>query len=335
MHTSLNYSEANFLRESYLDSLRDLLPRRIAEAPEEVAWHHLKEAYSALTPAQQQGFAVLSMQNASENILRDMGRNLSGIARTIAPVAQVAAPLVGTMIGGPAGAMLGSGLGNLIGGAAGQGSATRRTAQGAGARGRTRAQSPAGLGQMLGQIGTGGIPQSLGSLSQILGGVLQAPSTRTSPAAPSAPPPPAAPAPNTPNPAAAQLMALLANPQLIQALLAQVLGTTGMAGAATVQQSTGEEIRIPFAELMSTLGECALRAAAESVKLGTYESEDYLTDRRGNYLVTDTNDPSERADYVMNLLDASFLLEHEDGPESSHDEVTEWFIGNGMIQNRL
>jgi hypothetical protein len=297
-------NELHGFRETYLDAMREVLPPSYRDAPDEVVAHRLRETFESLSPAQQQAFSVMSLQNTGEFSLGDIGRGLSsalggitqalpGVLRTVAPVAQIAAPLVGTLIGGPAGAMVGRTVGNLIGNAAGQPRPQRQNPQ-----------APAR------------IPQ-----------VAQAPQAPQMPATP-------AQANIVPqgNAAVAQLMALLSNPQLIQSLLANLMGTQGPQAGATVQQPSGQTTQIPFGALMSTLSECAMRAAEESVANGGYETEDYLQNHQGRYLIADSSDPGEHADYVLGLLNDNYSYPANAAQESYHDPLTEWFVAAGMIK---
>lgn len=283
-------------RQHYLDSFRNILSPEYRNIPDDALAETLLRTFEELSPEEQNAFAVLSLQNSYENFFRDLGNALPSIVRAVAPVAQIAAPVVGTLIGGPAGTAIGTAVGGLIGNFAAQG--------GAG----------------------------------------------PSPAAPPPAPPPARVAvpraalaqtqPQTPqvaaqgSPAAGQLMSLLANPQIIQALLGQLMGALGN-GSATVQRGA-HTTAIPFASLMNTISEYALRAAEESVRNGDFESATYMTDHWGRPLVNDPSDTSERADAVYKILSeqSSYAARAHDPAKDSRrntDPVTGWLLSAGMV----
>lgn len=150
------------------------------------------------------------------------------------------------------------------------------------------------------------------------------------------PPPPAQPAPNL-NPAAAQLMALLSNPQLIQSLLGQVLGSAGNS-ATTVQAGNGAQT-IPFGAMMNTLSELAQRASEEAIYTGSLESDNYLMDSIGAYTIEDPSNPMQRADAVMALLREDYQAQNysdyeaESAYQPDHeDPVAEWLVSAGLVR---
>lgn len=187
------------------------------------------------------------------------------------------------------------------------------------------------VGGMIGGPAGAMVGSGVGSLLGSLGG--GAPRAAAPAATPGAQPGrPAAPSAQA-NPAASQLMSLLANPQLIQALLGQVMGGVGN-NSALVRQA-GQPASIPFSALMNTVSELAQRAAEESAGIGEAESTDYLTDAYGNYRLNDPSDTAERADVVMQLLSAQTARQQstwrEEEPESGNDPLTEWLVSAGMI----
>jgi hypothetical protein len=136
------------------------------------------------------------------------------------------------------------------------------------------------------------------------------------------------------NPAASQLMSMIANPQFLQAILGQVLGSAGQ-GAATVTSAAGQQTAIPFGALMNSLSELAIRAAEESVRTGSYESESYLQDSYGDYTVDDPSDPAQRADAVLDLLNESYHIHSyadQEENDDAYDGLTEWFVRSGMVR---
>lgn len=188
------------------------------------------------------------------------------------------------------------------------------------------------IGGMIGQQ-VGGM---IGNLAGNLTGQKASPVKQYTPAG--SPQQLAPPAVNT-NQAASQLLGMLANPQVLQALLGQVLGNVGNGKA--IVQNNGKAAAIPFGALMNTMSELAQQAAIESISNGDEESERYLMDANGDYLVNDPSNPEERADAVMQLLEQDYHLyltntaqedENEEENDYAFDSVTEWLLNAGMIR---
>lgn len=287
---------------AYLDAARDFLSPYFQRLPDRQVAEMLLDAMEQMSPMEQDAFATLSMQYAGENFFRDLGRGISQVASKalpyIAPIAQVAAPLVGTVIGGPVGGAIGGQLAGMLGQIA---SPAQRPAQPAAPPSRPAPQA--------------------------------APPPRPSvQAAPAAPAPPA-----NLNPAATQLMSLLSNPQLIQALLGQVMGNSG---TGTARVTANNQVQtIPFGALMNTVSELAQRAAEESILTGSTESDNYLMDSPGNYSIDDPSSPEQRADAVMQLLREDYEANHVAEAADDYDEwddqadpVGEWLASAGMIR---
>lgn len=286
---------------AYLDAARDFLSPHFQRLPDRHVAGVLLDAMEQMSPMEQDAFATLSMQYAGENFFRDLGRGISQVASKalpyIAPIAQIAAPLAGTIIGGPVGGAIGNQLAGMLGQIA---APAQRPAQ------------PA------------------------------APPPR--PVVPVAPPPrpsvqaaPAAPPPANLNPAATQLMSLLSNPQLIQALMGQVMGNSG---TGTARVTANNQVQtIPFGSLMNTVSELAQRAAEESILTGSPESDNYLMDSQGNYSIDDPSSPEQRADAVMHLLREDYEAHHGveavdnyDAWGDHEDPVGEWLTSAGLIR---
>lgn len=267
-----------YLKSGYLDAARDFLSPGHDHISDQQVAGVLFDAMEQMSPMERDAFANLSLQYAGESFWKDLGKGIGRVASKalpyIAPVAKVAAPLVGTVFGGPAGGAVGAKLAGLLG----------------------RVASPQRQ-----------CPQQVSRKTAIL----------------RRPSPPPAPAPATPtNPAATQLMSLLANPQLLQALLGQVLGA---AGNSTANIAGDPRQNIPFGAMMGTLSELALQAADESVRLGVAESSDYLTDAYGNSRLAD-NSPEAQAEVVMGILREDYewrqaeAEEYEEGYGDEEDE---------------
>lgn len=132
-------------------------------------------------------------------------------------------------------------------------------------------------------------------------------------------------------------MSLLSNPQLIQALLGQVMGNSG---TGTARVTANNQVQtIPFGALMNTVSELAQRAAEESILTGSTESDNYLMDSPGNYSIDDPSSPEQRADAVMQLLREDYEANHVAEAADDYDEwddqadpVGEWLASAGMIR---
>jgi hypothetical protein len=310
-------------RKEYLDSIRSVMAPQYRGISDAQVAETLRNTLGNMSPAEQEAFAVYSLQNAQENFFSDLGRGLSGIVQgagqffnnagrqiakaapgiiqTVAPIAQAALPIVGTLIGGPAGTAIGGALGGLLGNLTGNNNTSSAQQQ---------TQSP--------------VPTLTGQAAQFA----------------TQPTQPLSPAVSNPanNPAATQMMALLNNPALIQALLGQVLGRAGN-GTPTVQ-TANQPMPIPFAALMNTVSELAERAAKESIIAGSYESESYLVNTNGQYRVSDPSSREQRADAVLELLNEDYYYRKSTSSAQAeqntdaieYDQVSEWLISAGMIK---
>ena len=259
------------------------------------------------------------MQSASPEDAEDFGSFLSDIGRAVGPIAAqvlpIAAPIVGTMIGGPAGAM----VGNMVGQYAGK-------ALGGGAAPAPRAATP---------------PQN--SAPRVV-----APPAPRPVAQPVVPPPPpvsqatpepAVAAPTATPPAAAstsalaQLIALLDSSALRQLLAGQVLGS---AGVKTVPVGP-ENVPVSFPTMMEALSVLAGSAAQTAPAYGESaeaESTAYLRDESGRFAY-DPAVPEERAAALVAHLRAG-PAESEafvgSMGEASDASVGSWLSRAGMIQ---
>lgn len=297
-----NVDDLSRMRREYLDSIRGLLAPQYRHMGDSQVAELLRNSFENMSHAEQEAFAAFSLQNAQENFFSDIGRGLSqfaraapGILRTVAPIAQTALPIVGTLVGGPAGTAIGGALGGLLGNLAGGGNS-----------GNTNQKMP--RHSPLPQTGL----QTVGQ-----------PQVPTNPSV---------------NPAAAQLMSLLNNPQLIQALLGQVLGRVGNGSASA--QTTTQQTPIPFGALMNTISELAERAAEESIQTGSYASESYLMNGVGQYRVMDPSSREQRADAVMELLNEDYYYRRSSSAvqypssqeDAGYDQVSEWLVSAGLIK---
>lgn len=138
------------------------------------------------------------------------------------------------------------------------------------------------------------------------------------------------------NQAATKLMTLLANPQLNQALLGQILGQFGNNNALI--QPQGRPQSIPFGALMNTLSEVALRAAEESIQTDNYAMD---------MMEFNTGSLENQADMVMGLLTEDYeaqlhewnnayevgeRFDEEFEEEDAFDDMTEWLLEARLIR---
>lgn len=298
--------DANGLREAYLESSRGFLADHYARrlTDDQIAGV-LRDAMESMSDMEREAFAAISLQKTIADHAEDFGsfiKSVGGIAKKALPVV---APILQT-----AAPLVGTTFGGPVGG----------------------------------MIGT--------QVGNLLGNYAGTPAPKATRNMPAAAPPAQAPgmrpalSPATPkpvvdvNPFASQLMALLSNPQLLQAVMGQTLGNVGNGNASVQLQNSVETI--PFGAMMNTLSELAQRAAEESLRTGSMESENYLTDNYGNYRIGDPSNPEERADAVMELLREDYRWrngissEEEENYIENHDKaldpLTEWLVSAGMVR---
>lgn len=261
--------------------LRQVMDPRIAALSDEQIEDLFESAFGeGVTPAEYEEF------------FGGIGRALSGAATAVGRAAQKAAPIATTAFGGALkGAASGAALGpwGALGGAVlgGTGAALQRHGP-AGAR---------GVGGLLsGVVGTAGSLAGPGGLAGGLGGLAATLGARS--------------------PAAAQLMNVLRNPAIIQALGALASGRNPAipVGAAGT--------RVPanaFAGLLSALGREA-EAESEAFATGPVGAPAYLVGESGEFVV-DPRDPDQRAGRLLQLLNEEEWADADD--EAAEDEI-EW-----------
>ncbi len=269
---------------------------------------------SQMSPEEQEGFL-----SSLGRIAKSAGRTVVKALPTVAPIA---GSLIGTAFGGPAGTAIGGAIGNMVGG-----------------------------------LATRGTPPTTG----------QAP--RRPPVPTHAPPiprriPPSTAAPQSrpqiaPNPgatslgsgAAAQLLSLIQNPQLLNSLLGQLLN----AREAVDIEVKGEAVQVPFSAFMNTLAYLAEEAALEARPTAAGSVPEYLMDAEGQYLVDPSSDQERVSILLTQLADDSAsryhrlakvrvqkpsrlsrreyeYFEEEIEDFSPYDPLTEWFLERGMIE---
>jgi hypothetical protein len=224
-----------------------------------------------------------------------------GVGGAIGNVAGQASPYVGSALQGAAsGAAAGSALGPwgmlggaLLGATGGALSKTTGTARDVG-------------GVINKGIGIAGSVTGPGGLSGLLGAT-PTPSPATAPS-PGAAPAPAPVAPGAAAPvgaaAAGQLLNLFAQPQMLQALMAMMLGPLGK------QNVQVGNTPVPVGAFSNLAGTLANRASTEAFGLPS-ESEDvpeYLT-TEGGQLRCDVADSGARADALWELLQENYAAE--------------------------
>jgi hypothetical protein len=137
-----------------------------------------------------------------------------------------------------------------------------------------------------------------------------------------APPPPPIPPSPTPNQPAAQLLALLQDPRLLQAVAALVVGDLGRREVSVDQTAASPPA---FLNLLRML---ALQAAQEAEPLYAEACDSYLRGPDGEY-VCDVVSPVERARALMEHLEsewASPVWRQEEGtPE-------DWLLDTGLAE---
>jgi hypothetical protein len=241
------------------------------EKPYEILREALEPKYRNLPPRDierilQHSFLGSVSPEDAENFLRDLGRFATQAAPVLSQVASVALPVVGTAVGtafgGPVGGALGGALGSAAGGAIGSATAPRP-------RQTQTPPSPAPVYRP--QPPRQPLQQQPAVQAQMLG---------------------VAPA------AAAQLLATLFQPQVLQALLAMTMGS---AGRQTIPVRGNLVPLGAFANLIGTL----VNQVEAEYNAATQETGEnipqYLMDSNGEFIV-DPAVAEQRAGLLMNLL---------------------------------
>lgn len=203
---------------------------------------------------------------------KKLGRGIANIGRKIAPVAAKIAPVAGAAIGTAIAPGAGTAIGGALGSVAGQ--ALYRIPQN---RPRASTRPPAARSQPRIRQSRRRPPSSRRQR-----GRGRQPSRRGVQA----------------SPAAAQLTALLANPQVQRSLLALLMGSAGRQSIRIAGES------VPVGALASTLEVYARAAAEEHAALQPYSetASSYLLDDYGEFLV-DPASQEERAALIYELVE--------------------------------
>ena len=292
--------------EYYYEAVRMIFGDQENQIPEESIDLILSEAKSKMTEEEweiMEGF--FSKIGAG---LKKFGKGAVRIGKKALPVvgklAQVAAPIVGTIFGGPAGGMAGAKIGNFLGKITQFGKAAK------------------GVGSIIGGANTSS-PRLQFQHSQ---------------------PSPQIPINTTLNgnvqllqksqPATNQLLGLIQNPAFLQSLLGQVLGGRSQGTVRMVTPNVGGRSNIPFGSFMNLLGQLSTQAAIESnghIK----DDPTYLYDAEGKFAIENPDSNESRAMHLQNLLLENTYANYsfpKITKSVEQDPMTEWFAKSGILQ---
>jgi len=291
--------------EYYFEAVRLALGDKEGILSEEHIKLILQEAEAQLSPEEME--ILEGFFSKIGKGLKKFGKGVVRIGKKALPVvgkiAQIAAPVVGTVFGGPAGAMLGSKIGNIVGKVTQIGKATK----GLGALfGGGRPPQPAFIQRPQFQPQPQRIPHNtaLNGNQQLL---------------------------QRSQPAANQLLGLLQNPALLQSLLGQVLGGRSQGTVRMATPNQGGASNIPFGAFMNLLGQLSTQAAIEAN--GHIEDEPtYLYDSQGEFAIEDPASNEARAEHLLQILQEN-TFDNYSLPEArrKQDSMTEWFVKSGLI----
>jgi len=289
----------------------------------------LAPAYQGMSSEEIDDLVDRVMESATAEDAEDFGSFLSDLGRAVAPIAAqvlpVAAPIIGTAIGGPAGAMVGQAVGQYAGQALAGGTQQQRPAAPAAPRPATPmtyAPPPAAYTAPKPAPPPAALPAPR-PVAQPVQPVVAQPVA----SAPTTP----APAPATPS-VLAQLIALLDSPALRQLLAGQVLGNAGVQAVPVGPES----IPVTFPTMMEALSVLAGSAAESAPRYGEStesESTAYMRDASGQ-LVYDPAVPEERVAALVAQLRAgeSVGAAGEAMSEAHDDSVGDWLSRAGLVQ---
>jgi hypothetical protein len=265
--------------DGYYQAARAVLGGTYANAAPETVDRALYAATSRLTSEQ------------AENFWSALGNLAKKAAPIAAQVLPIAAPIVGTVIGGPAGTAIGSAVGNLAG-------------QALGGAGGPRLPGPAAMAALpLGgapAIPGTPMPQSLASAGGTAtgGGI------------------------------AAQLMSFIQNPAFLQSLLGQVAGGSA-AGTVPVGAQGAPAPFGAFMNALSVLANHAASESAEAFGESLAETNDdvpaYMLDWSGR-LRGDPASPESRAFVLVEQLRESTWAQ-----PSMSDGASRWLMQSGVF----
>lgn len=228
------------------EGLRAVLREDYADASSEEVHEALFDILETMSPAEGFSFAKALKQigKAGKRVLRDP--KVSQIAGTVLPVAGAA---IGTVYGGPAGTAVGSQLGNVAASAFKGARKQRTTPAGRAQPGRPDARRPTAA---------------------------RRPSRTTTRLRPAAS---ARPSPQGGSSAAAQLLTLTQNPEILKSLMALALGAQGRAAV----NPKGSRATVPVGAVVNLLATLTRRAARDAEALYGGEQSLDPTDGEGYY----------------------------------------------------
>jgi len=290
--------------DPYPAAMRDAFAPQYRHLPADQLDMVIEQAMESLSPLEAENFS----------------RFISNLGRTVAPIAAqvlpVAAPIVGTVIGGPAGAAIGGTVGRLAGQAL-AGPASPRTAR-----------PP--------------VPRPSAANVPPPPPVMAAAAPPASSPAVALPPPATADAPSAPSSATGairQLLSFLQHPALLQSMLGAALGGAGARAVAAGPNATP----VPFGAFMNALSVLANQAASEAEGFGEPDESEataYLRDASGEFRY-DPAVAEERAGALLALLgahethhgsvDAGWTGESYDNGDA-REGIDDWFARAGLLR---
>lgn len=206
-----------------------------------------------------------------ESFLSGLKKVGNVVTKALPTVLPVVGTVAGTAFGGPVGAALGGTLGNLAGGA------VQAATAGGKPGGKPRLPKPAALAKT-----------ALKGAKAVAGAVVPAGS-----------------------PAAAQLLGVLNRPEILQSLMAMIMGPAGRPNIPVGGNP------VPVGAFANLIGALANTAAAEYNATAAQEGESiptYLLNESGDFLV-DPAVPEERAGLLLSMLNQS-AVETDESDES-------------------
>lgn len=250
----------------------------------------IRPEYAGLPAEDLESLIEASISGLPAGTAEDFLGTLSSIGKAAGPLLQRAAPDVaqGAATGatfGPYGAIIGAGAGlvsSLI-------------------KGQEKPRPPAPAASAP-QPPTAAPPSNAAPTAPVTGAPQPSPSAPVAPVAPALP---------TGQGAAATLLSLFQNPTVKQALLSQVLGSSG-----SQQIQTGSGTSLPRGAINAVLSQLVNNASEALAESASISEQRYLQDAAGEYVV----DPASLDQH------AALILSHlqRRAPREDHPEVADW-----------
>jgi hypothetical protein len=215
-----------------------------------------------------------SFGSASAEDIESFLSGLKKVGSVVTKALPTVLPIVGTVAGTAFGGPLGAAVGGTLGKLAGG------AVQGATAGGKPRLPKPAALAK-----------HALAGVKAVAGAV--------GPAGPAG------------SPAAAQLLGVLNRPEILQSLMAMIMGPVGRPNVPVGGNP------VPLGAFANLIGSLANQAAAEYNAIAAHEGESiptYLLNESGDFLV-DPAVPEERAGLLLSMLNQA-AVETDESDES-------------------